>query len=117
MYWKIVTGNIKKDSSGLIAISSILGWLVNGQVAGTAEKSVNVVKSVLSIQGVEDEKKSLAEKIGNFWDLDLIGIKDEEPKKNDVIGAISLKKGRYEVELPFREGHPPLADIGQLYIK
>ena len=49
MYWKVVTGNIKKDSSGLIAISSILGWLVNGPVTGTTEKSVNVVKSVLSI--------------------------------------------------------------------
>ena len=33
VYWNIVSGNVKRNPEiGLIAISSALGWLVNGTV-------------------------------------------------------------------------------------
>ena len=72
MYWKVVNGNIKKDdSTGLTAISSMFGWLVNWPV--TAKLKNNVHVSVLSMQCVKGEDKLLLEKIGKFWDLDLVG--------------------------------------------
>ena len=106
VYWKVVSGNIKKDeNSGLTAISSFFGWLINGPVTEKQEKSVHVVKSVMSVQYAENEDSTLDEKIGKFWELDLIGINDEiekdEKAKDDVIGKILFEKGRYKVELPF----------------
>ena len=86
----------------------MFGWLINRPVTDRLEKSVHL--SVLSIQCEKGEDKLLFEQIGKFWDLDLVGIKDEGQSRDDTIGNISFEKGRYEVELPFRAIHPPLAD-------
>ena len=66
--------------------------------------------SVLSVQCEKGEDRLSSERIGKYWDLDFVGIKDEERSRDDTIGNISFEKGRWKVELPFREVHPPLAD-------
>ena len=112
MYWKVVNGNMKKDNnSGLIAISSMFGWLINGPVASKpGESSINCITHVMSIQSESNEDKILAEKISNFWNLDLLGITEGEEKESNALSEVSFKNGCYEVQLPFCKNHPALAD-------
>ena len=86
MYWKVVNGNMKKDNnSGLIAISSMFGWLINGPVTSKPEESsINCITHVMSIQSESKEDKIFAEKISNFWNLDLVGITEGEEKESNA---------------------------------
>ena len=111
MYWKVVNGNMNNNNSGLIAISSMFGWLINGPVTSKPEESsINYITHMMSIQPESNEDKILAEKISNFWNLDLLGITEGEEKESDALSEVSFKYDRYEVQLPFRKNHPVLAD-------
>ena len=58
-----------------------------------------------------DETRKLNERIGKFWDLDTVGVREQEKSVYDkFIEDVVFKEGRYEVRLPFREGHPLIAD-------
>ena len=56
VYWDIITGNIKRNpNTGLVAISSAFGWLMNGPVTNRSDKSeeklnvaVNTVKNCVT---------------------------------------------------------------------
>ena len=92
MYWKVVTGNIKKDgSTGVTAICSMFGWLINGPVTDRPEKSIHV--SVPSTQCEKGGDKMLSEQISKFGDLHLVGIKNEGQSRDDTTGNISFERG------------------------
>ena len=81
VYWQIVTGEIKKDdNSGLIAINSVLGWLISGPIKSENQSSsVNVTTShVMKIECEERSDVILTESLQKFWDLDTIGISEGE---------------------------------------
>ena len=96
VYWKIVNGNLKKDNrTGLTAISSMLGWLINGPVnRDQTTNSVNVnVSHVMKVQCEKNEKKLLSEEINNFWKkLDVIGISEDEKEIEERI-CIKFENG------------------------
>ena len=71
VYWNIVRGNLKRNlETGLIAISSTLGWLVNGH-----PHNINMTMlHVLQVQCEKSEDKLLSENINKFWRLHLLGI-------------------------------------------
>ena len=53
----------------------------------------------------------LNEKINRSWDLDTIGISDNETSVYDkFIDSIKFENYRYSVALPFKENRPMLAD-------
>ena len=55
------------------------------------------------------------EKIDKFWDLDTIGIKENETSVYDrFISDIKFENSRYSVSLPFKENRPMLPDNYQL---
>ena len=116
VYWNIVGGNLKRSpKTGIVAISSALGWLVNGPIADEPEKegkSVNMaVLHVLKVQCEKKSEKMLSESITEFWRLDSIGINQKEiSMDNEYMGSITFENNRYIAELPFKEGHPMLTD-------
>ena len=112
VYWKVVNGNLKKDNhTWLTVISSMLGWLINGPVTSNQiTKSVNMnISHVMKVQCEKNEEKLLSEEISNFWNLDVIGISEDETAKEENF-SIKFENGRYKVELPFKESHLQLAD-------
>ena len=116
-YWKLVTGNIKKDdSSGLIAISSAMGWLISGPISVNEENSVNMITShTLKIVAEKNDVVLLKDQLHNFWDLDTIGIAEKEVSVYEEFNeSIKLEHGRYTVKLPFKELHPVLPDNFEL---
>ena len=116
MYWDVVTGNLKRNpNTGFVAISSSLGWLMNGPVIEPSEanKKTNIaVAHVLSIQSEQSENERLAEEISAFWRLDLLGVADVEEKDEDCEKMINIRyeNWRYKVDLPEVQGHPLLPD-------
>ena len=57
----------------------------------------------------------LNEKINRFWDLDAIGISDNETSVYDkFIDSIKFENDLFSVVLPFKENRPMLADNYEL---
>ena len=113
-YWKIVDGKLKRDDqSGLVAISSMFGWLINGPIKNEVPfKSVNLVTShVMKVQCETKDDKVLSQEINRFWDLDVLGISDNETSVYQKFNEnIKFENSRYVIKLPFKETHPILPD-------
>ena len=92
-----------------MAQKSIFGYLVSGPLMNDSSlKQVNP-KHVIKIACSEDN--SLNEKIDKLWDLDTIGIKENEASVYDrFISDIKFENTRYSVSLPFKENHPILPE-------
>ena len=58
-----------------------------------------------------EECDVLKSKLKTFWDLDTVGIKEQEISVYDrFVDKIELRNGRYEVKLPLKETHPVIED-------
>ena len=54
-----------------------------------------------------NQDSSLNEKINRFWDLDTIGIKENETSVDDIfVSDLKFEDSRYSVSLPFKEDRP-----------
>ena len=113
-YWEFVTGEIKRhDDCTLVAQISIIGYLGSGPLTKTnsskPKSPLNVVKIVCK------QDNCLNEKINWFWDLDTIGISDNETSVYEKFSdSIKFENKRYSVTLPFKENCPLLADNYQV---
>ena len=74
--------------------------------------SVNLVKShVLKVRCEVTEEKQLSKSLHKLYDLDTIGIAENETSVYDEFkDQIKLENGRYTVKLPFKENHPEIPD-------
>ena len=84
LYWVFVDGNVKKnDSSGLAALSSKFGWLASGPVPRSNpdrgfKSDTMITTQVLFSQSLSEAETTLNEEIKKFWELDSVGIRDDE---------------------------------------
>ena len=113
-HWEFVTGEIKRDNDcTLVVQKSIFGYLVSGPLTKTNSSKPKSPLHVMKIVCKQDN--CLNEKINWFWDLDTIGISDNETSVYDkLIASIKFENDRYSVALPFKENRPVLADNYQL---
>ena len=120
IYWQLISGEVKRDDlSGLVAINSKFGWLLNGPIRGT-EASVNAITTDVTVMKIEaniNEDQILSKEIHQFWDLDTIGIRENESSVlENFMDNIQFENGRYTVELPFKQGYPILPDNYKLSV-
>ncbi|XP_054706953.1 uncharacterized protein LOC129216761 [Uloborus diversus] len=109
---KILTGSISQQPNGLTAVQTYLGWVVMGKSVSDATCS-NYVMPIISLLN--------ASKICDLWSLDVLGIRDpvENKTKKDIDDetvsffekTVKFCDNRYEVNLPWVEGHPELLDL------
>ena len=83
LYWQFVTGETKRsEKCNLVAINSIFGWVVSGPnecINGNHNSTVcKSTAHVLKISCNENEMLKLNENIHRFWNLDEIGITENE---------------------------------------
>lgn len=117
-YWEFMNNHMKRSKhGGVTAISSKLGYILSGPVLGTKlfeQSSVNVVNThVLKVQSeFVSEQKSLE----CFWDLETLGIKNDEEinfkplSYSDYESNITYRDKRYTASFPFFEDHEVLED-------
>ena len=116
-YWTVIEGETKKcNADGLTAINSKLGWILSGPCITNEKKAKEdkvMVSHVMSVQ-VDLEaagSQKLERLVENFWNLDTMGIKEDEPSVyQKFIDGIKFVKGRYEVLMPFKEDRPCIED-------
>ena len=115
-YWKLVTGRVIKGSCGPTAIETLLGWVLSGPVNGTTdgETVVSIVATpsshILRVDAATEDDK-LEAGLQRFWDLESLGIgKNERSVQETFTQQISMKEGKYEVHLPWKESHSLLPD-------
>ena len=118
-YWNIANGEVKRGESGPVAMNTRFGCTLSGpdeNAPRSETHSVNLAAThVLRIDTRRDEmdvhQMELDEKLRTFWELESIGIKQEE---NSVLETfketVTFKNQRYEVGLPWKEAHDPLPD-------
>ena len=92
---------------------SVFGYLVSGPLTKTNSSKPKSPLHVMKIVCKQDN--CLNEKINRFWDLDTIGISDNETSVYEkYIDNIKFENKRYSVAFPFKENRPMLADNYQL---
>ncbi|XP_074035654.1 uncharacterized protein [Leptinotarsa decemlineata] len=101
-------GHIETLNNGLVAIETYLGWTIMGQqVHNTSNNPI--------FSGFTDFS------IADLWELDVLGIKepanttpkeiiDFKTEKYFKETVLQTDDGRYQVNLPWKEGHPKLSN-------
>ena len=115
-YYDVVLGEVIKGSSGPVAISSKLGWLLSGPVISYTDSSNIVSNLVLDIipskEEVFNESKEITEALDKFWKHESLGLLEETPimqEKNKSTIEYDEKQKRYQVSLPWKnESFEPL---------
>lgn len=109
-YWSFVTGEVIKCANGPVATQTTLGWVVSGPVMGSpsVQPSANLITRVLrtsSDYGQREEGRRLERKLRAFWDLESLGILDDNHDLYDQFHQIvEFRDNRYVVSLPWK--HP-----------
>lgn len=117
---KLFTGQRKELKNGLVAMETKLGWTLMGKVPETQKRGK--MSSTVTTMFVEHVN------ISNLWNLELLGIRDPveqkstEEKKREIVQHFEetvhqRKDGRYEVHMPWKEGHLPLPENYDLAMK
>ena len=109
-YWQLATGKVIQGQSGPTAIHTCLGWILSGPVWSAAELNslTSQVSHTLHIQAT-NATPSLDNLVKQFWDLESLGITQNEPSVHDVFKkSVQFTNNRYEVSLPWRPNQPQL---------
>ena len=110
-YWNIVTGDTIVGNHGPVAISSKLGWLVSGPLDiynnSTFTKSHVIINGDCNDPLSSDENDILLTMLHRFWHTESIGVlqDDCENATPTFLNQVHFKEDRYEVSLPWKEGH------------
>ncbi|GFQ92339.1 integrase catalytic domain-containing protein [Trichonephila clavata] len=109
---KILTGFISQQPNGLTAVQTYLGWVAMGKSLSYTTCSNHAMPVISLLNG---------SKICDLWSLDILGIRDPVENKtrkdidDDTVSffekTVKFNQGRYEVNLPWVEGHPKLLDL------
>ena len=112
-YYEIVLGEVVKGSSGPVAISSKLGWLLSGPVMSYTDDNSRIVSNLVldiipSRREVFHESKEITDSLENFWKHESLGLIEDKQTTDEVSKSTNLveyddKQGRYEVSLPWKD--------------
>ena len=116
-YWEIVTGQVVRGDSGPTAIHTKVGWILSGPT-NHLETTINLVCAsthTLKIDNSHSLEPTLDDRLKRFWDLETLGIKNEETSVYETFEQkIKFNGERYEVSLPWKEWRLPLRDHREL---
>ncbi|KAI5740021.1 hypothetical protein M8J77_026253 [Diaphorina citri] len=109
---RLYTGEVIELESKLVAMNTRLGWTLSGKVPGKkGEKGIAMTVTSLFVKEAS---------VSDLWALDVLGICDPTHKmlqadldkateEHFLSSVIVNKESRFEVRLPFVDGHPPLS--------
>ena len=120
-YYNVVKDKVRRGNEGPIVFDTKFGWVLSGPADGFASDGSNHSMTHLVITKEdpllmespyqEDENKALTYQLSKFWDVEAIGIQndDSSPADKEFLREIhySDEENRYEVNLPWKSGHIP----------
>ena len=115
-YWDLVTGQIRRGSTGPVTIHTTIGWVISGSTCGPAEtdeKSHGLMTHMLRVNARFQSDSLLEEGLRAFWELESLGMSTNDKSVYDgFCEHIQFKDGRYEVVLPWKQ---PRTDLQNNY--
>uniref|UniRef100_A0A1X7URT2 CCHC-type domain-containing protein n=1 Tax=Amphimedon queenslandica TaxID=400682 RepID=A0A1X7URT2_AMPQE len=118
-YWSLLTGEIMKSNNGQVALNSCFGWILSGTAAvkQSSARSATMVTHVLRVDGVHEDM-SLEHRLRSFWELEYLGILEDENLVQTQFGDhVKFANGKYVVSLPWKDSCISLADNYQLCLR
>ena len=107
-YWNFVTGETCRGTDGPVAIRSRLGWLLSGAV-DSSHGGANTCTHLILTNGpycIPEVQDPIQEVLRKFWEIESIGIVETSHNSTkNFLSHIQFQDGRYEVSLPWQEGH------------
>ena len=105
---------IRGEQQDPVAVETKLGWVLSGPLRGErgrSEMNVNLVGSDVikdENHGKKEEERELEKSAKKLWDLETVGIREENEVHEALKDNISFNGERYKVGLPWKEGHDKL---------
>lgn len=82
-YWQIVTGKCDRINENLVAVETIFGWCLHGKSNAQADTQEPLVLCVDS-----ETCESIDQGLRRFWEIESLGIYDEEKDDNNAAAEI-----------------------------
>ena len=112
-YWDLASGEIRRGQFGPVAINTELGWVLSGP-ADQIQPCTSLLTHTLRVDGLTQDAQVLDDRLRSFWELESFGISphsEPDPSiQEEFESSVLFSGGRYQVELPWKRSHPPLAD-------
>ena len=108
--WQFQEGEtIRGGPDEPVAVKTTLGWVLSGPLKGEKFDSINCnVNFCIDSRPAMNEKQDLDAKLQRLWDLDSLGIREQDKVHENVLDDILFSGKRYSVGLPWKVGHKPL---------
>eukprot|EP00794_Sanderia_malayensis_P018333 gene18333-biopygen12280 len=108
--WQFQEGQTIRGGQGEpVAVKTSLGWVLSGPLPGKPIDSIECnVNCCIEATPTFDYKCSISEYVYRLWDLDSIGIREEDSVHENTLDNILFTGKRYSVGLPWKLGHKPL---------
>ena len=107
-----MNGTVVHGESGPTAIHTQLGWVQSGHVGSTSDNHTIAslpARHSLHITHPSDSSNSLDNSLKAFWELESLGIKQDEPSVyEEFTKNIEFMNGHYEVSLPWKPSQKKL---------
>ncbi len=98
------TGDLRKGRPGEpVAVKTKLGWTMMGTTGFSMTEGAEGTSEPTNL--VIDAPKEVKDVVSKLWDLETLGIKEEDPVHMAFQEEIKFENGRYTVPLPWREGN------------
>jgi hypothetical protein len=113
--WLLQRDCVRRGKPGEpVAIDTVLGWVVSRPIGGfDVDEPVTAQVTLVS-----SEVRNPLVDITKFWDLESIGIKDQNSDVHEsVISDLKFSGTRYSVGLPWKESQDPLPTNYELSLK
>ena len=116
-YWNLVTGHTIRGTQGPTAVYTKLGWVLSGPVRsgnlGNQQHNNLVTTHVLKCATGQVPHDGLKGELKKFWDLESLGVKTPSVYE-EFVEKLSYRGDHYEVNLPWKDTHPPLPNNYEL---
>ena len=120
-YWTLLTGEVKRGSSGPVGVQTELGWVLSGPVDTPTQEhnQTTLVTHTLHVENLAQTTESkVLDQLKSFWELESFGITNSERSVLDSFqNGISFVDGRYEVCLPWKNQDQVIPDNYQLCLR
>lgn len=93
-YWRIVTGRVRRGTSGPVAIETKMGWVLSGPVAQDTSTTALTLTAThaLRVETLATER-NLDDQLKQFWELESLGIaREEKPvRATDILRRTEIR--------------------------
>ena len=121
LYWRFVSGRVKRGVGGPVAVHTSLGWVLSGEMEKSTLSSNAMLTHVMTVGmgETEIEENHVEDMIRKMWEAD--SVESAEENKEDAAvkweEKIKFDGARYTVSLPWKQEISTIPDNYALCVR